>query len=53
MAMIPLVMINVTIKKYEIKENHKIYVETLAGKKPRVEKKASLSICERLQSTME
>ena len=33
MALIPLVMINDTIKKYENKEKLKIYVETLAGKK--------------------
>ena len=32
MALIPLVMINDTIKKYEIKEKHKIYMETVAGK---------------------
>ena len=32
MALIPLVMINGIIKKYEIKEKHKIYVETLLGK---------------------
>ena len=44
MAMIPFVMINVTIKKYERKEKHKIYVETLEGKKPQAEKKALLSI---------
>ena len=33
MALIPLIMINDTIKKYEIKEKHKIYMETLARKK--------------------
>ena len=38
------VMINDTIKKYEIKETHKIYVETLLEKKLRTEEKASLSI---------
>ena len=32
MALIPLVMIKDTIKKYEIKEKHKTYVETLTGK---------------------
>ena len=32
MTLIPLLMINDIIKKYEIKEKHKIYVETLAGK---------------------
>ena len=42
MALIPLVMINDIIKKYENKEKHQIYVETLAGKKPRGEKKVSL-----------
>ena len=42
MALIPLVMINDTIKKYENKEKLKIYVETLAGKKPQVEEKVSL-----------
>ena len=48
MALIPLVMINGTIKKYENKEKHKIYVETLTGKKPWADKKASLSIRERI-----
>ena len=32
MALLPLDMINDTIKKYEIKEKHKIYVKTLTGK---------------------
>ena len=38
------VMINNTIMKYENKEKHYIYVETLIKKKPWVEKKVSLSI---------
>ena len=42
MALIPLVMINGTIKKYENKEKHHISVETLAGKKPRAGEKVSL-----------
>ena len=33
MALIPLVKINDTIKKYENKEKHHIYVETLVRKK--------------------
>ena len=37
-------MINGTIKKYENKEKHKIYVETLVRKKARVKEKDSLSI---------
>ena len=32
MALIPLVRINGIIKKYENKEKHKIYMETLAEK---------------------
>ena len=53
MVLKPLVMINDTIKKYKIKEKHKILRGNLYGKKkPRVEAKASLSIWERLQSTM-
>ena len=32
MTLISFVMINDTIKKYENKERHKIYVETLVGK---------------------
>ena len=43
MALIPLVKINDTIKKYENKEKHHIYVETLVRKKkPRAEEKTSL-----------
>ena len=36
------VIINDTIMKYENKQKHQIYMETLAGKKPWVEKKVSL-----------
>ena len=44
MALITLVMINGTIKKYEIKKKNKIYVETLTGKKPQTEEKDSQTI---------
>ena len=39
MALIPPVMINDIVMKYENKEKYQIYSETLVGKKPREEEK--------------
>ena len=44
MALIPLFMMNGTIKKYENQEKHKIYMETFIGKKPWAKEKALLLI---------